>query len=122
MQYIMLNAVSYAMQIAKENNDRRHQFGTTASCCGPDDDAILSLINSLPSAPTAAVPAIPPKSRCSNRDYTLVLDIDETLVHCTTDASGAAEADLVLSGVSPEGDIYVRTRPNLIEFLEEAVR
>jgi TFIIF-interacting CTD phosphatase-like protein len=79
---------------------------------------ILALIRSLPAAPLAIVPAIPPKVSGDQRKYTLVLDIDETLVHCTTNRMDDAEFVLDVSGT----DIYVRTRPNLDKFLKEAAR
>ena len=46
-----------------------------------------------------------------------MLDIDETLVHCST-AESDRDCDIVLDfdGLT----IFVRTRPNLHSFLEEA--
>ena len=49
--------------------------------------------------------------------YTLVLDIDETLVHCSTDERDS-DCDFVLDVAGMP--VFARTRPNLHSFLEEA--
>jgi len=60
---------------------------------------------------------LPPKDP-SDPPITLVLDLDETLVHCTVEP--IADADMIFpvtfNGI--EYKVHVRTRPYLIDFLE----
>lgn len=69
--------------------------------------------------PTAAV-LIPPKSEEKQGKKTLVLDLDETLVHSTFDPSD--RFDFVVK-VNVEGNwynVYVNKRPGLESFLQKA--
>lgn len=60
---------------------------------------------------------LPPKSRGA-KPISLVLDLDETLVHCTVEPT--ADADLqfpvVFHGITYQ--VHVRLRPHLMKFLE----
>jgi len=79
-------------------------------------------IKSLPDYPSV-VPypqskiCLPPKDPSDPR-ITLVLDLDETLVHCTVEP--IADADMIFpvtfNGIQYK--VHVRTRPYLMEFLE----
>eukprot|EP00521_Asterionellopsis_glacialis_P009180 CAMPEP_0195286060 /NCGR_PEP_ID=MMETSP0707-20130614/3663_1 /TAXON_ID=33640 /ORGANISM="Asterionellopsis glacialis, Strain CCMP134" /LENGTH=429 /DNA_ID=CAMNT_0040345653 /DNA_START=143 /DNA_END=1432 /DNA_ORIENTATION=+ len=64
-------------------------------------------------SPPIALPA-----KTSNHKLTLVLDLDETLVHCTVEK--VHDADLVFPVVfhGAEYQVHVRLRPYLFEFLE----
>ena len=71
--------------------------------------------------PTAAV-LIPPQAEDKQGMKTLVLDLDETLVHSTFEPS--EEFDFVVK-VNVEGNwynVYVKERPGLETFLEEAAK
>lgn len=77
-------------------------------------------IASLPDiSPDFRLPCLPPK--CPGAPHvTLVLDLDETLVHCSTDGTEVKNPDFVFH-VEFQGTIYTvnaRKRPGLDEFLE----
>jgi len=78
----------------------------------------LDYILSLSSPPPVEVPALPKHRR---KDKTLVLDLDETLVHSTLksidDADFQFEIKVPDSGLQT---VYVKTRPYLTQFLQYA--
>eukprot|EP00815_Leptocylindrus_aporus_P002209 CAMPEP_0116070652 /NCGR_PEP_ID=MMETSP0322-20121206/13195_1 /TAXON_ID=163516 /ORGANISM="Leptocylindrus danicus var. apora, Strain B651" /LENGTH=500 /DNA_ID=CAMNT_0003558617 /DNA_START=42 /DNA_END=1544 /DNA_ORIENTATION=- len=65
------------------------------------------------------LPKVPPKSKESPY-YTLVLDLDETLVHCTVDEKLCKNPDLIFNvdfnGMSYT--VYAKKRPFLVSFLQ----
>jgi len=63
-------------------------------------------------------PALPPKSKASPK-VTLVLDLDETLVHCSTEPILAAELTFPVTFNEVEYQVYVRKRPHFQKFLKE---
>lgn len=81
-----------------------------------------AFIKSLPSydmvAPLRPPIALPPKEKDSP-PISLVLDLDETLVHCTVEP--VEDADLVFPVVfhGMTYQVHVRLRPHLFEFLEK---
>lgn len=85
-----------------------------------DDFDPYRFIASLPDVlPTGRVSCLPPKN-CGLPPVTLVLDLDETLVHCSTDANEVKNPDFVFH-VEFQGTVYTvncRKRPGLDEFLE----
>ena len=60
---------------------------------------------------------LPPKATDDDR-MTLVLDLDETLVHCTVDATPNADLVFPVFFHGMEYQVHVRLRPHLYEFLE----
>eukprot|EP00162_Nutomonas_longa_P012027 comp20871_c0_seq1/m.43359 comp20871_c0_seq1/g.43359 ORF comp20871_c0_seq1/g.43359 comp20871_c0_seq1/m.43359 type:complete len:389 (-) comp20871_c0_seq1:281-1447(-) len=60
---------------------------------------------------------IPPKPQHAPK-ITLVLDLDETLVHCSTSFIHDAEVTFPVSYNSVDYTVFVRTRPYLKEFFE----
>jgi len=78
----------------------------------------LDFLNSLTSPPPVEVPALPKHQR---KGKTLVLDLDETLVHSTL--KNTEDADFQFTVNIPEAGprtVYVKTRPYLTQFLQYA--
>jgi CTD small phosphatase-like protein 2 len=86
-----------------------------------DDDEFdpFRFIASLPPKPriTASSFCIPPKSS-SSPALTLVLDLDETLVHCSTDPMRSSDFVFPVLFHGIEYQVYVRKRPFFEEFLK----
>jgi len=77
-------------------------------------------IKSLPPTPpvTHTQMALPRKTRQSP-PVTLVLDLDETLVHCSTSLIPKYELKFVVQFNGVDHQVYVRRRPYLFEFLKQ---
>jgi len=67
------------------------------------------------------LPALPAKEKDSP-PVTLVLDLDETLVHCSTDPLQAAELVFPVLANEVEYKVYVRKRPYFEFFLKKTSR
>jgi len=60
---------------------------------------------------------LPPKTKETSK-VTLVLDLDETLVHCSTEHLPHAELTFPVLFNNTEYQVYVRKRPHFAEFLK----
>lgn len=85
----------------------------TANACFLEMAEFLSL---LPPPNSSLVPALPPT--CTAKP-TLVLDLDETLVHCSIEELANYTLKFPVDFNGTNYSVYVRTRPHLQDFLQE---
>jgi len=68
-------------------------------------------------------PYLPPQRECGMAGkYTLVLDLDETLVHCSVDKVESCDAIFPVTFNGDQYKVYMRKRPFFQEFLETVVK
>ncbi|PAV57556.1 hypothetical protein WR25_02306 [Diploscapter pachys] len=84
-----------------------------------DYDSMLMLSNMPPLTDEMRfrIPALPVRTR-STPEFTLVLDLDETLVHCSLSPLADASLMFPVEFQNNTYNVYVRLRPHLHTFLE----
>jgi len=83
-----------------------------------DPYAFIKTLPPLPAEYAKREPMLPPKSSDSPK-VSLVLDLDETLVHCSTEPMVGADLTFPVLFNNVKYDVYVRKRPYLDQFLEQ---
>lgn len=124
-----VSAIYLAMQQSKLEciNEQHQEMSTTDACVEADEDDENDdfdpylFIRNLPDL-SAVVPAfrpmLLPKQTRSCPPTTLVLDLDETLVHSTLDHCEDADFTFSVNFNFQEHSVYVRCRPHLKDFME----
>ncbi|KAJ1928861.1 hypothetical protein IWQ60_001657 [Tieghemiomyces parasiticus] len=84
------------------------------------EEAVYSFIAALPPVPRDLHirPFLLPRKTRSSPPITLVLDLDETLVHCSTLANFPADFTFMVENKGQEFTVRCRLRPGYLEFLE----
>eukprot|EP00039_Didymoeca_costata_P000135 m.44249 g.44249 ORF g.44249 m.44249 type:complete len:380 (+) comp10073_c0_seq3:297-1436(+) len=79
--------------------------------------AFIRNIPPLSEAEKQRPPALPLKTK-SSKEYTLVLDLDETLVHCSVEEQQEYDFKFPVSLGMSTVEVFARLRPHMLEFLE----
>lgn len=82
----------------------------------------IFFIRNLRPIPHSALPRVPclPKKTRSGHQLSVVLDLDETLVHCSTEPLENADMSFEVATEAFKCTVYVMLRPFCLEFLAEA--
>ena len=90
----------------------------------PDEFNPYAFIKSLPPyddvvPPHRPRPVLLPPKKAGSPDITLVLDLDETLVHCSIEPIAKPDLNFSVDFNGTLYDVYVRKRPHFQHFLEQ---
>eukprot|EP00457_Paulinella_chromatophora_P001597 gb/GEZN01001599.1/.p1 GENE.gb/GEZN01001599.1/~~gb/GEZN01001599.1/.p1 ORF type:complete len:436 (+),score=46.19 gb/GEZN01001599.1/:252-1559(+) len=83
-----------------------------------DYSPLIFMKNLPPLPPMIRAPALP-RRRSTDPSHCLVLDLDETLVHCSVQPIDKPDLTFAFNFDSNDYQVYVRTRPHLFEFLQQ---
>ncbi|KAI4295374.1 hypothetical protein L6164_035427 [Bauhinia variegata] len=83
-----------------------------------DPQSYIKNLPELPEVESNGQPTIPPKESRRRKSVTLVLDLDETLVHSTLEQCDDADFTFTVFFNMKEYTVYVKQRPYLHTFLE----
>ncbi|XP_038987509.1 CTD small phosphatase-like protein 2 isoform X1 [Phoenix dactylifera] len=102
---------------------------TEITCCGDldkiecfDPQLAFSSLADLPEALSPVCPILLPKELQKTKPITLVLDLDETLVHSTLEHCDDADFTFPVFLNMKQHTVYVRCRPHLQLFLERVAQ
>jgi len=111
--------------LEEEENSRRKSKTTKIPPFSfePFDEDVVSLISNLPPAPIAEIPVIGPKLD-TNKRYTVVLDLDHTLIHASTEINGNYDFTIEVRERVGNNTIKlgIKKRPFCDQFLRELSR
>ena len=110
---VVLSEADEVSSQGSEDDDEEDEFNPYAFI-----KALPSYENVKSLRPTIALPA----KDIDAKPISLVLDLDETLVHCTVEACDNANFNFPVEFHGMTYQVYVRLRPYLTEFLESVYK
>ena len=111
-----------SVEVVEDDQDQHHDHGHDDDASEEEEFNPYLFIKYLP--PYQAVVPFPHRKIClppkdpSDPPISLVLDLDETLVHCTVEPIDDADMTFPVFFNGIQYKVHVRTRPFLIDFLE----